>query len=435
MKRRISRRHLLRGAGGVAIGLPFLNAMEVPRAKAQGPKPKRLVVMYSPNGFNTFPSSMNLAGTPLEPLERHKSRLQVIRGADLASAKVDPTPLDKSHYLGWAHLLTGANVLGNNVAGGISFDMLAAQRIGTSTAHPYSLHGIPHDEGQSPVSWLGPGAAAQAEIRPDRKFNKLFSNLDVDPDAQQARITQQKSVLDYVKGSLSSVQCELDYEDRQRLEQHVEAIRDVEMRLGLGGGGGAACAKPANPGGGLGFAGTAAAQRELLAMAFACDLTRVGSLQFSHVAGGGTPTWVDAGMPDTHHEISHRQDPDGKAWMKAIGAWYAEEMAKFIDLLVTYKDADGTPVIDNTAVVWVHECGFPAYDHIGDLKRSVNMSIVIAGGGGGTLKQNQFLDLKGTPHQNLWLELINALSPDGMANLSTFGNPATCTGGVPKIRA
>jgi hypothetical protein len=424
---------MLRGAGGIAIALPFLDIMASPKpAKAAGGKPKRLVVVYSPNGFNTLPSTMDFAGTGLAPLSRHKSRINLIRGLDMKSAKIDPQPLDRSHYLGWGHLLTGDNVLDKNVGGNVSFDMLIAERMGGATPLPYSMHGIPHDEGQSPVSWLARGVAAKAEIRPDRAFSKLFSGLNVDPEVQDARIAQQKSILDYVKGSIERTECVLGSEDKSRLDQHLTAIRDVEMRIGLTGGG-MSCAVPAAPGTGLPFPDVSSAHRELLAMAMACDLARVGSLQYSHVAGGGTPTW--AGVNDLHHEISHRQDADGLAMMNTINAWYAEEIARFVDRLIELKDAEGAPLMDSTCIVWVQECGFPGHGHIGDLIRSVNMTAVVIGSAGGALKTNQYLNIEGTPHQNLWVELINALSPDDLEPVSTFGNPTTCTGGLSAIRA
>lgn len=429
----LHRRTLLRGAGGIGVALPFLNAMPS-SAKAAEDRPKRLVVFYTPNGFSSLPTSMNLAGSPLEPLARHKSKLSLLTGFDLASAKADPTPLDYSHYLGWGHLLTGADVVSQNVAGSISFDMLLSQRMGSRTQHPYSLHGIPHDQGQSPISWNGRAAAANPEFRADRAFAKLFAGLTLDTSAQQEakRLAQKKSLLDYVQGSLSRVQCEVGSEDRKRLDQHAQNLRDIESRLGLGAGGGDACRVPSKPGSGLRFDQAAEVQREMLALAFACDLTRVGSLQFSHVAGGGTPTWL--GINEEHHEISHRQDAQGIAQMKTISSWYAEQLALFLDRLTEYKDADGTPIIDNTCVVWVNECGFPAWNHIGQRDKNANMNFVIAGGGGGTIKGNQYIDAKGAPHQNLWVELINALSPSDVAPVSSFGNPKTCTGGFSQIR-
>ncbi|MCA9600447.1 MAG: DUF1552 domain-containing protein, partial [Myxococcales bacterium] len=305
--------------------------------------------------------------------------------------------------------------------------------IGGATPIPYSLHGIPHDEGQSPVSWLSGGVAAKAEIRPDRAFTKLFAGLNVDPAEQEARIAKRKSVLDYVKDSIARTSCQLGATDKARLDQHLTSIRDVEDRLGLTGKSGAMCGVPSNPGSGLSFPQIGDAHRSLLSMAFACDLTRVGALQYSHVAGGGTPTW--AGISELHHELSHRQDADGLAMIAAINAWYAEELAKFVDQLTVYEDAAGVPLIENTCIVWVSECGFPGFEHIGDMNRSVNLTAVVLGDAGGVLKTNQMLDLSGTPHQNLWVELINAVSPSSLTPVTTFGNPNTCTGGIAKIRA
>ncbi len=434
MQKSLSRRTLLRGAGGVGLALPWLSAMEA-RAQAATEKPKRLVVFYTPNGFSSLPNSMDLTGSPLEPLNRHKSRISLLQGFDLASAKADPTPLDYSHYLGWGHLLTGHSVAAQNVAGGISFDMLLSKRMGSRTPHPYSLHGIPHDQGQSPISWNGAAAAANPEFRPDRAFSKLFAGLNPDSSAQEqaTQLKNQKSLLDYVHGSLARMKCSVGSDDAKRLDRHAQNIRDIEQRLGLGAAGGTACRVPAQPGTGLSYVKTAEVQREMLAMAFACDLTRVGSLQFSQVAGGGTPTWL--GINGEHHEISHRQDAEGLAQMKKISTWYAEQFALFLDRLTEYTDADGTPIIDNTAVIWVNECGYPAWSHIGTRDKNANMCFVLAGGGGGTLKGGQRIDAAGTPHQNLWVELVNALSPDDVTPIKTFGNPETCTGGFSKIRA
>ena len=166
----------------------------------------------------------------------------------------------------------------------------------------------------------------------------------------------------------------------------------------------------------------------MLAMAFACDLTRVGSLQFSHVAGGGTPYWL--GITEQHHEISHRQDAEGYDLMATISRWYAEELALFLDLLASYTDANGDNILDNTCVAWVQECGFPAWRHIGQRGENVDLRVVLAGKGGGALKTNQFIDAAGTPHQNLWVELVNLM---GGSPITSFGNPNTCTGGFSDI--
>ncbi|MEZ4256461.1 MAG: DUF1552 domain-containing protein [Polyangiales bacterium] len=356
----------------------------------------------------------------------------VLRGLDMKSAKVDPTPLDRSHYLGWGHLLTGNNVISQNVSGAVSFDVVVADRIGGATPIPYSLHGIPHDEGQSPVSWLSGGVAAKAEIRPDRAFTKLFAGLNVDP-AEQARIAKRKSVLDYVKDSIARTSCQLGATDKARLDQHLTSIRDVEDRLGLTGKSGAMCGVPSNPG-----------SRPLVPADWRCaPLAAFHGVCLRSDARwersstrtwrGGTPTW--AGISNSHHELSHRQDADGLAMIAAINAWYAEELAKFVDQLTVYEDAAGVPLIENTCIVWVSECGFPGFEHIGDMNRSVNLTAVVLGDAGGVLKTNQMLDLSGTPHQNLWVELINAVSPSSLTPVTTFGNPNTCTGGIAKIRA
>ncbi len=64
-----------------------------------------------------------------------------------------------------------------------------------------------------------------------------------------------------------------------------------------------------------------------------------------------------------------------------------------------------------------------------------NHGILIGGRAGGYLAGGQYLELPGESHNNLYVELINAMLPAGSPEVTTFGNPALCTGGIPELRA
>jgi len=433
---KLNRRSFLRGVGGTAVGLPFLNAMRtVARGGATG-VPKRLVVFYSPNGFEMsgWPTSMSLGGTSLEPLAPFASDLIVTAGLDMQSAFADPNPNDGSHYNGWAHCLVADDsypVPGDSAGrtgGNVSFDMLVADRIGRSTRFVSSLHGICSEN--NPLSWLGPNMPAIPDDDPQAVFSRLFSDLSVAPSELDRVRSRRQSILDFVSGSTERLACRLGAEDRVRLDAHLTAVRDVEARLGATASIGAACAAPGAPSEDgrdpSRYPDIGRAHMDLLAMGLACDLTRVGSIQWSHAADGKIPFWL--GLSENHHDISHQTSDDARRSLIRINTWYAEQLAYFLGLLRGMPEGDGT-VLDNTVVAWVSEGGPDGGHNRRDLR------ITLAGGSAVGLRTGQFLSFPGTAHNNLWVELINLLSPSTLAPVTTFGNAEVCTGGLPQIRA
>lgn len=431
-KLHLSRRALLRGAGGVAVGLPFLSMMRGAPARASDPAiPKRLVVFFTPNGFerSSRPTSMTLTGTTLEALTPHASDLIIMRGIDMASGLVDPQQGDGSHYLNYAHMLVGDHSYPGAYrnGGNISFDQLVAQRICRDTRFQSTIHGV---RSETSMSWLGPNTPVTAESDPSRAFARLFSELDADPADLDAIRARRQSVLDYVRTQSSRLSCRLGSEDRARLDAHLTAIRDLESRLATAPAAfGAACSAPAAPPAGVNrednYPELGRLQIDLLVMALACDVTRVGGIQFSQAVGGSTPVWL--GLTESHHDLSHQRTDDARAKLQRIDRFYAEQFAYLLTRMKSIPEGTGT-MLDNTAILWVSE-GSEA----GHGRRDVDY--VVAGRAGGYLRTGQYLTFSGESHQNLMVELVNAVLPATEAPITTFGNPATCTGGLPRLRA
>lgn len=445
---KLGRRTWLKGAGGIAIALPFLQYERGKRTVLAAPDetPKRFVTWFTPNGHNgdAFPTNMNLAGTSLASLAPHSEDLIVIRGLGMASTRKGPIT-DSSHYDGWAHMLVAdsSTTAGGEIAGGnISVDMAIANRIGRDTPYLYSLQSV--DTG-SAASWLGSGVAATPDSDPRSVFNRLFASLNVAPDELAAIRETRRSVLDYVQDSIRATQCQLGSTDRLRLDQHLSSIRDIESRLGASAR--ITCSQPDQPPsrGSLTYPQIGQLHMQLLATAFACDLTRVGSVQWSRAVGGGTPTWLE--LSRSHHDISHDTSSVGFSDLRRIDAFYYEQLAAFLTMLKSIPEGDGT-MLDHTVVLTCSEIGLHTGQH-----PCWDLGTLIAGGGGGTIAKGQFLDLRpppnshmdygsnglhqfdrDTPHNNLFVELINALSPSDAEPVTTFGNPTVCTGGLPQIR-
>ena len=157
-------------------------------------------------------------------------------------------------------------------------------------------------------------------------------------------------------------------------------------------------------------------------MSLACDLTRVASIQWSTSVSNKVFSWL--GISEGHHDLSHEGDTNGDAQSKLIqiNTWYAEQFAYLVAALKAVPEGDGT-MLDNTVILWCNELG------IGNLHSRTDVPYVLAGGCGGYFKTGRHLQYDGENHNNLMVSLCNAMD----VNVSTFGNPAYCTGPLSKL--
>jgi hypothetical protein len=235
---------------------------------------------------------------------------------------------------------------------------------------------------------------------------------------------------------------------------------DLNQQLATAATAAASCTTPDAPPTGyqapsIDFPTTAKLQANILAMALACDLTRVGSLQFSTATSQVRHTWLGANQTTTHHDHSH-QGPtsiyalgadiynpanaslyEDLAQLTAIDAWYAQQIAAFASSLSQFTVA-GKSLLDQAVICWGSEIALgAAHNH--------NFSpFVLIGGGGGKLKTNQVvrfpvkLDSDQTTsavvdrsHNDLLLTLAQVMG----VNLSQIGDAQYCTGPIAQILA
>ena len=432
----ISRRTILRGVGGAAIALPFLDAMR-PKKTHAATAPQRLVVMFSANG--TLPTAWTPTGTEasftlspiLTPLAPYQSDLVIVQGLLQEGGGGD------GHQSGIGGMLTGCPLNPGPFAGvgappagwptGPSVD----QRIAAAWAAPTPYHslelgvqvGAADDYGR--MIYQAANQPLPPIDDPGEVYNAVFSDLHTDPTVLAQQRARHKSILDTVGGEYTRISSQLGSADKQRLDAHLQAVREIETRLTTDvTENNSACADPRMPSvdaqSNDSYPAVGGVMMDLLTMAFACDLTRVASLQWSRSVSQVRFTWLN--IPDGHHDLSHRSDTDTDAVNKLtqINTWYAQQMAGLLYRLKSTPDASGGTLFDNTMVLWTNELAK------GNTHSRQDAPYVIAGTGGGPLRTGRYLSYEGQGlnHNNLLVSILNALGiPD-----TTFGEADWCTG-------
>ena len=439
--KRISRRTFLQGAAGAAVALPLLGLMQQ-RGRAANSFPKRLLVWFTPDGTiheNWVPTGSGSTFTLsriLQPLAPYQSNLIVLDGVYNHVGDYGQVPGD-DHQRGMGTMLTGVHLLSGTqqggcdtcpaagLASGLSIDQQIANQIGTTTKFKSLELGV---QAGSSGAWAysnytGANAPLPPDNNPHSVFQRVFSDLGVDSAALARLRAERKSVLDAVSDSYASLSSKLGSDDKQKIDAHFTTIRDLETRLTVPGATvGDSCSKPGDPGTldymkNDNFPAVGKLQMDLMVMALACDLTRVGTIQWENSVGNVQFTWL--GITRGHHDMSHDGD-DVAATMEQltqINVWYMQQLAYLLGKLKAIPEGSGT-MLDNTLVVCVNELAR------GNVHSHNLMPYVLAGGVGGGLQMGRFLTYNGDSHNDLFVSLQNLYGVQS----NTFGDPAFCNG-------
>ena len=433
----MDRRNFLRAAGGATLALPLL---QLPARAQGGPFPKRLLIFFTPNGTKKELWSPPEGATErdfqlgrlLAPLEALKRHLVILDGVDNTAAAEGP---GGPHQRGMASLFTGAVITEGDFVGGdgrragwgggISVDQYAARRLQANT--PLStvelgvraLEAVPRGR----IIYGGTDQPLPPENSPVNAYQRLFGGQQMSPDEARRRLLRRQSVLDSVQADFSQLTARVSRADREKLQRHASALRDLERRLGTLAERPVACGPeaPAPVGDVMSeaeFRAVLHAQMDLLVNALACDVTRIGSIQCSTAVNACRFTFL--GMNESEgHTLSHSGDSHElmqTRWERML-TWYAEQFAYLVERLSLVPEGDGT-LLDNTLVLWGMEISR------GNNHSLVDIPFILAGGAGGALETGRYLRYDGAPHNNLLVSVLNAL---GVADVS-FGDPRFCTG-------
>jgi hypothetical protein len=400
----LSRRHFLRGAGA-AVALPLLDCMMPVRARAAEapPKPRRSVFIYVPNGVNLLTWQITRAGRDYQfsesllPLEKHRQNITPFSG------------LHHSGGLGQAHVcadtwLTAAKIgfEGGDYRNTVSCDQLMAEVTAPQTRFG-SLElsisaGVGRPTGASTLAWSREGMPLPAEDNPRTVFNRLFGAEPGGIDAQRRRLNRRYSVLDVVLEQAKSLRATIGSDDRTKLDEYLQSVREVEVRTERLGSWLNTPKPKVDP------ETTEHLQRnisrseagdyyrtmyDLIVLTLQTDMTRVVSYMSGTESNGlAIP---EIGIPQTRHDLSHhRGDPEQMARLSRSDTFLTQQFSYFLDRLQAIRDGENS-LLDRTMVLFGSGMSY------GHSHGNANLPIVLAGGKALGLKHGQHIDYN-LPH-------------------------------------
>jgi hypothetical protein len=426
-KKCLPRRSFLRGAGAL-VALPLLDAM-VPAltalAGSAAARIRRLGIVYVPNGiimekWTPAEEGKGFALTPmLQPLAPYRDRLLVVSGLDDGAGIPLPGEGGGDHARAAATFLTGVHAKkteGPDIRAGISIDQIAAQTLGMQTQLASLELAIETNElvgacdaGYSCVyvntlSWHDATTPLPMENDPRRVFERLFGDSDSTDPARRIRLSHEdRSVLDSVANEAADLRRTLGADDRAKLAQYLDAIRDTERRiqrveqqnsreLPL-------VDRPASTP--AVFEEHAKLMFDLQLLAFQCDLTRVITFMMAREVSGRSYPEIE--VRDPHHALSHhRGDPAKVAKVERINLHHMNVFAYYLERLQATADGDGS-LLDHTLLMYASGMSN------GDMHVHTNLPIVLVGGRDQVAGGRHLRYPAGTPVTNLYLTLLDTV--------------------------
>src|SRR5438874_1553693 len=252
-RKSIPRRAFLRGTGA-ALALPVLDAM-TPALAAETKRPIRMSFIEVPNGimmdkWTPATEGADFALTPiLEPLAPYRDRMLVLSGLDQRQSAALGFEVGGDHPRACTAWLTGAHAKmtsGADLRAGISVDQLAAREFGKYTQVASLEVGLESAEVvgacesaygcayYNTISWRNDTTPLPMENRPRAVFERLFGDSGrTDAKARLALRQEDRSILDAVTQDVKRLRAKLAGADRGKIDQYLEAVRDVERRIQL----------------------------------------------------------------------------------------------------------------------------------------------------------------------------------------------------------
>lgn len=439
MKR--TRRQMLRAGwvAGAALGLPWLQLFADPPAAHAASQPK---AGETPARFGLFfwasgviperwvpdQTGMGYAMSPqLAPLDRHRERLAVLSNFRVAVPNVT------THLPGPAGLLTG-RALRSSVGGDWQFDGPTADQLvaAANTGHtPFASLEVSVDPNGSGLSHRVAGDRIIAEPSPFALYERLTGQtLPAGPDAalERSKLLLRRSVLDLVGDDLTRLRQRVGTADRIRLDQHEASVRALELRLAAFGDESAAPAcVPFDAPTVNGDERVHPAMRErcgllgdLLAVALACDLTRVISVWYSDPLSNLLYDGVTIG----HHQLTHEEAGD-QPMVDAVVQTIMGDLALFLDKLAALPEGDST-VLDSLGLLCTTDCARGRIHNLDDYP------MLVAGSMGGRLRTGfHHRAAGGANAAEVTLTMLRAAGLD----LPAFGQgEAMVTRGLPELQ-
>lgn len=417
----MNRRRFILQSIGTSLALPGLYSLKassvggnsaVQVAKGAGAGARRFVAVGNLLGYQIkqfFPASTGRnyeKTTLLEPLWDNRHQMTVYRGLDHGV---------KGGHFAVHSFLSGVlhSEAQNRPHGNVSIDQYLADEVGFETRFPSLTVGSEGGiHGGCQIAWTKSGVRVPPVTGPADLFEKLFVNDSQERQARRAQENQvQGSILDSVLGEANRLARQVNMEDKDKLDEYLTSVRDVEKRLELRKRWAnlpkpkAPFDKPSN----RNPVQDLPLMYELIALALQTDSTRIATLEI-----GGDFLPQDLGIKKSYHGLSHHgNDPEAIADLITLEKYQVQEFGKFVTRLSKMQDGDKT-LLDNTAVIFGSGMS-DANSH-----KNTDLPIILAGGG---YKHGEFREvpregINKVPLCNLFVDIAQRMGVE----IDSFGS-------------
>ena len=419
----LDRRTALKGLG-VSIALPFMEAM-LPKAAlassaaASKEIPKRMGLFYFGTGMNMreiepVDTGLNYTLSPtLKVLERHRKEFTFMSGSFLEHG---------GGHQGDYTFSTGVKARdGGTIKNSISMDQVAAATLGKDTRFPSMQMCVQRGTGFGgnlcTLSWNQNGVPLASENDPHVLFNRLFKVDNVDEQrVREKGFRRRGSILDVVLADAKRMEKKISGNDKEKLEEYFQSIREVERQLERNQQWATKPKPNVNtqgmfdysesytqhmPSGQFSYDRYAKMMYDLIALAYETDSTRVVSYVVRKESGGGT--FPEFGVSKGFHELTHHNnDPKNLAELAKVDRIYFEQWAYFIDRLKSFKQPDGSTLLDHSLLAFSSGMG------IGHSKDRLP-TFLFGGQQAGIQHQGHLALRENTPLSSVWHTMLDRL--------------------------
>ena len=255
------------------------------------------------------------------------------------------------------------------------------------------------------IAWRSPTIPLPMENDPRALFERMFGTaISTDPAVRLARIRRDRSILDSVTEKASALRLQLPPGDQTKLNEYLEAIRDVERRLQKAEEQSDQEVPLVDQPAGIprDFAEHSTLMVDLLALAYQTDLTRVSTFMIGREIS--SRPYPEIGIPDSHHPLSHHEnDPRRIDDLGKVNLYHMEQFSHFVENLSTTPDGDGS-LLDQSLLVYGAGIS-DSNTHFHD-----NLPIALVGGSAAGLKGGRHIRYPDdTPVTNLWMTLLDKM--------------------------
>ncbi|MEO1529959.1 MAG: DUF1552 domain-containing protein [Planctomycetota bacterium] len=435
---RLHRRAVLRGLAGATLALPLLEAMG---DEVHGQTPRRFCALYTANGmslpkesngisdWNWFPSTegrefeFNQSTKPLEPFREQLSFLGGLYHPN--GPKADPHTCSDM----W---LTGAPLHDPEPGAynSVGLDQVIAQHTNQHCRQPSLVLSIDAGVGflsrTGTISYNLNGKPIPAENNPRRVFDRLFREDTASLEAQREHLRRRLKLVDAVLENTKSLSATLGQSDRQKMDQYLTSLNEIESRL-------IASEKwidvPVKPQDYSHLNLDVSNEDEpadyyrnmfdLIALAFDADITRSVAFMLNREDGMGiSDTFpLKLGLTRTHHNLSHAGDKDGQLEFAKYDRFLSERVVDFLSRLQSYSDAEGT-VLDNSIVLFGSGASTTHWPK--------NLPTLIAGGSNMGLRHGTYWRDGETRLSNVYLSILRSMQIEADRFADSTGTLEEC---------